>query len=157
MADAIYDPAAEPSRAVVDRLLGERAGLWSDLIRRLEDLGSRGQWTWGGPKYGWELKFKRGAKPFATLTPKPGCFVVLVILGRAEVAEVDPAWLGAGMRTTFESARQLPDGRWLFHSIESTRDVEDAAALLELKLPPTVRARLGVSRPGRPEAPPRRP
>lgn len=147
MAGASFGRGAEPSPAVVEGLLGERADLWSDLIRRLEYLGGRGQWNWGGPKYGWELKFKRGTKPFATLTPKPGGFVVLVILGRAEVAEVDPTALGEGMRVTFESARQFPDGRWLFHPVESTRDVEDAAALLELKLPPTVRARLAGSRP----------
>jgi hypothetical protein len=120
--------------------------LWRLLGQRIEELGGRGTWTWGGPKYGWELKFKRGVKPFATLTPKPGGFVVLIVLGRAEVASVDPRTLGDRMRRTFEGSRQLPDGRWLFHAVESDEDVADAAALLELKLPPTVRARMAATR-----------
>ena len=107
---------------------------------------------WYGPLTGpverptLERKFKRGVKPFATLTPKPGGFVALMILGRAEVSMVDPAQLGEHMRATFEGARQFPDGRWLFHPIESERDLDDTALMLALKLPPTIRARLAGSR-----------
>lgn len=146
MADGILDPKAAPGSAAVDGLLGDRSELWRRLAQRIEALGGRGTWTWGGPKYGWELKFKRGVKPFATLTPKSGGFVVLIVLGRAEVGLVDPRTLGDRMRGTFEGARQLPDGRWLFHAVDSAADVADAAALLELKLPPTVRARLAAAR-----------
>ncbi|MGD0123165.1 MAG: DUF3788 family protein [Candidatus Limnocylindrales bacterium] len=148
MVDLFFDGRTAPSPDALDRLLAERAGLWRQLTQRIEDLGGVGQWAWGGPKYGWELKFKRGVKPFATLTPKPEGFVALVILGGAEVSAVDPAELGEHMRATFESARQLPDGRWLFHPIESERDVADTAAVLALKLPPTIRARLAGSRGG---------
>ncbi|MGA3029326.1 MAG: DUF3788 family protein [Candidatus Limnocylindrales bacterium] len=148
MADAIFDQRVEPSRTALQELLSIRSGLWLLLARRIEELGGRGAWAWGGAKYGWELKFRRGARPFATLTPKPNGFVILIVLGRAEVAAVDPAALGEGVRSTFEGARQLPDGMWLFHSVESERDVADAVALLELKLPPTVRARLAASRRG---------
>ena len=142
MPDPILDGRSEPGPDALDRLLAGRAWLWRELVGRIEDLDGVGQWVWGGPKFGWGLKFKRGVKPFATLTPKPGGFVALVILGRAEVAAVDAAELGGSMRATFDNARQLPDGRWLFHPIESERDVADAAALLTLKLPPTARARL---------------
>jgi hypothetical protein len=142
MADLLFDGRSEPSPDGVARMLTGRVGLWHEVVSLIEAMGGVGQWVWGGPKYGWEFKFKRGVKPFATLTPKPGGFVVLVILGRAEVSAVDPAELGEHMRAAFESARQLPDGRWLFHPIESERDVADAAALLTLKLPPTRRARI---------------
>lgn len=144
--NAFFDPSAEPSQRALDGLLTARSGLWRQLIERVEEMGGTGAWTWGGPKYGWELKFRRGSKPFATLTPKAGGFVALVILGRAETAAVDAAALGEGVRRTFESARQLPDGRWLFHSVESERDVADVAGLLALKLPPTARARLAGPR-----------
>ena len=148
MADPFFDGRTEPSAGALDRLPAERAGLWRQLTQRIEDFGGVGQWVWGGPKYGWERKFKRGVKPFATLTPKPDGFVALVILGRAEVSAVDPVELGEHMRATFEGARQFPDGRWLFHPIESERDVADTAAVLALKLPPTLRARLAGSRGG---------
>jgi hypothetical protein len=147
MTDVLFDERIEPSAAALDQLVGERSDLWHQLVRRIEEFGGRGQWAWGGPKYGWELKIKRGSRPFATLTPKQGGFVALVILGRAEVAAVDPTALGERMRGTFEAARQLPDGRWLFHPIQSERDVADTAALLALKLPPTIRARLASARP----------
>ncbi len=148
MADAFFDAGVEPGPTALRDLLSTRSGLWLDLARRIEELGGRGAWTWGGPKYGWELKFKRAVKPFATLTPKPDGFVILIVLGRAEVAAVDPAALGEGVRRTFEGARQLPDGTWLYQSVESERDVADAVALLELKVPRTVRARLEASRRG---------
>ncbi len=102
---------------------------------------------WGGPKYGWEWKAKRAGKPFATFTPKAGVFVVLVIHERAEAAVAAAIPLAPRLRRTYESARQLPDGRWLFHETEFEEEVADLVALLRLKLPPTVRARLdGASR-----------
>lgn len=148
MTDAFFDGRFEPSQTALHDLLSTRTGLWLELARRIEELGGRGAWTWGGPKYGWELKFRRGVKPFATLIPKPNGFVILIVLGRAEVAAVDPAALGEGVRCTFEGARQLPDGTWLYHSVESEQDVADAVALLELKVAPTVRARLEAGRRG---------
>ena len=155
MIDVLFDEKSVPDATTLDQNLAERSDLWHQLVRQLEEMGGRGQWVWAGARYGWELKFKRGARPFATLTPKPRGFVVLVILGRAEVAAVDLEALGERMRATLEGARQLPDGRWLFHPIEVERDVADTIVLhaevnirgllLTLKLPPTMRARFGAS------------
>jgi len=142
MIEATFDPKTAPSPDAVEKLLGTRAGLWQELARKIEAMGARGEWVWGGPKYGWEWKAKRAGKPFATLTPRTGVFVVLVILGRAESAAAAAITLAPRLRRTYESARQFPDGRWLFHETESEEEVRDLVALLRLKRPPTVRARL---------------
>lgn len=142
MIEATFDPKAAPSPDAVERLLGRRAGLWQDLVHKIEAMGARGEWVWGGPKYGWEWKAKRAGKPFATLTPKAGLFVVLVILGRADATAAAAIPLAPRLRETYEAARQFPDGRWLFHETESEEEVADLVALLRLKLPPTVRVRL---------------
>jgi hypothetical protein len=142
MIEATFDPKTALSPDAVEKQLGTRAGLWHELVRQIEAMGARGQWVWGGPKYGWEWKAKRAGKPFATLTPKTGVFVVLVILGRTEAAAAAAITLAPRLRRTYESARQFPDGRWLFHETEPKEEVADLVALLRLKLPPTVRARL---------------
>jgi hypothetical protein len=145
MTDPLFDPTAPPVEGVVEDLLGRNVGAWHELLGRCAAMGAPAEWAWGGPKYGWEKKARRAGKPFATLTPHPNGFRALIVLGRADSEAAAALPLGPGVRSTYESARQLPDGRWLFHEVESDGDVADLVALLMLKLPPTIRARMAAA------------
>lgn len=146
MTESFFDPAVVPSPGAVDGLLGVRRDCWHHLLREIEAMGALGAWVWGGARYGWEWKARRAGKPFITLTPHAGGFKAMVILGQADSSAARSIPLGPRVRATFESAREFPDGRWIFHEVESDRDVADLAKLLRLKLPPTVRERLDEGR-----------
>ncbi len=136
LADASRDPGDG-----LQAVLGERFELWRALVAAVERMGGRGGWRWEGPKHGWSWKSKRAGKPFLTLVPEPGAFRALVVLGRDDAAAAAALPLGPRMRATYDGARQYPDGRWLFQTVETAEDVDDLVLLLRLKLPPTVRAR----------------
>jgi len=102
MARSVFlDPAAAPNNDEVARALGSSALLWSELCGWLLDAGARGEYRWGGARYGWGFVVRRAGRPMATLTPQDG-------------------YLPVGDRLTLRAV----------------------VALLELKLPPTVRTRL---------------
>lgn len=71
-----------------------------------------------------------------SLTPDRGGFTALVVLGEKETEAARGLDLGKHVRTVFEEARQLRDGRWLFVPVESERDVDDIEALLAVKRRP---------------------
>jgi hypothetical protein len=142
MTEAFLEPGAAPSRGVVDGLLGARRDCWHDLLRNVEAMGALGGWVWGGPRYGWEWKARRAGKPFITLTPHAGGFKAMIILGPADAMAAASLPLGPRVRATYETARQFPDGRWLFHEVEAKPEVADLIKPLHLKLPTTVRERL---------------
>lgn len=144
--DPLFDPDQAPTSAVVRTIIGPAAPLWDDLVGRVEAMGARGTMNWEGQKYGWALKYARAGRPFVSLTPGVGGFRTLVILGRAQVDEVPGLALGAHVGGIFDAARQYPDGRWLFIPVETAQDVADIVALLETKLPPTIRAKLAAGR-----------
>jgi hypothetical protein len=146
LTEVLLDPKAPPSPLAVDAVITPRAGLWHDLVRKVEAVGGRGDWVWGGPKYGWDWRARRAGRPFVTLTPRKGGFQTLVILGKVDAATAETLPLGPRMRHTLDTARQFPDGRWLYHEVETDRDVVDVLALLRLKLPPTIREVLDAAR-----------
>lgn len=139
---ALIDQGDTPSREALVDVLGSASILWDDLTRRLTDvMGATGSWTWGGPKHGWELRFKRGGRPFTTLAPHPDAFSALVILGRKEADRAASLRLGERARRTFDEARQYHDGRWPFLSVASPSDRADVEMLLTEKLPSRIERR----------------
>ncbi len=140
---AFMDRSGPPTRDELRLALESTAGCWDALVDHLTvAMGARDAWQWGGAKYGWEQRFKRAGKPFTTLTPGFGGFTALVILGREESDRAAGLPLGERSRRTFEAAQQYHDGRWLYLRVKSAEDVADVEALLRVKLPPTVRAKM---------------
>lgn len=139
---ALTNPGESPQPESLVGALGGATELWDGLTQNMTSrMGAKGSWEWGGPRYGWEQRFKRAGRPFATLTPGDGAFTALVILGHEEAERAALLALGDRTRRTFEDARQYHDGRWLYLRIETAEDVADVEALLRAKLPPTLRAR----------------
>ncbi len=133
------DPADPPEAAALEGLLGNVAGPWRRLVDELDEIGALGAWSWGGRKVGWELRYKRAGRPFATLTPLERRFSVLVVLGRAETEVALRLPLTDGARRLLDATPQLHDGRWLFVPVEGGENVDDVVTLLLAKLPERVR------------------
>lgn len=143
MTDAPWlDPDGAPADDVLAAALGPAFDHWRALEAEAVRMGGRPGWRWDGPKAGWVLAVKRAGRPFLTLLPEQAGARALVILGASQVSEVAGMTLSPAVRSVFESAHPYPDGRWLAIPLRSAIEVADVAALLAVKLPPTVRARL---------------
>ena len=139
---AFADEQRRPAVADVRAAAGPAADPWDRLAGWLDRTGAKGSFLWYGRRSGWTLRYLRSGRPFVTATPEEGSFTVQIVLGRAEVEPAAALPLGERTRRICEGARQYPDGRWLFIPVETATDLADVLALLELKLPPRVRARL---------------
>lgn len=143
--DPWLDPAAPPDEAAIRSRLGTEAGNhWSELAACALAMGAKPRWRWDGARSGWVLVFLRAGRSFLTLSAADRVCQALVVLGRAQVVEVETMPLGHHVRGVFDAARQYPDGRWVFVPVQDERDIADVASILATKLPPTVRARLAA-------------
>jgi hypothetical protein len=129
------DAKHRPSSAEVESALAGKAVLWNDLLDHLsKTYDQKGALNFGGPKYGWELSFRKGGRPLADLYPSNGFFVAQVVLGRAATEAAKKLPLGEHVRSVFDGARQLYDGRWLFVPVRTKRDLEDVKLLIDAKV-----------------------
>jgi hypothetical protein len=128
-----------PTDAEALALVGRRAPLWSHLVEYLEGAYDHEPVvTIEGRDRSWCFRYRRGGKTLVTLYPRSDAFTVLVVLGREEVglAESMIDRQSARVRNAFTTARQFPDGRWLWIEPVFPRDLEAIAALLALKRRP---------------------
>lgn len=95
-----------------------------------------GELSWGGSKYGWNLWYRKSGKSLVSLYPQEGHFIAQVVLGREQVEKALALPLGGKVGGMVRDTPQLHDGKWLFISIDSARDVEDIMQLLLLKKKP---------------------
>ena len=143
MGDRVFlDADAPPSTDDLVAALGPAAPLWSELCGWLLEVGAHAEQRWGGPRYGWELAVRRAGRPFTTLSARRGSFVGLVVLGRRESDAACAADLDPGVRRLLGETPQLHDGTWLYLPVVDRPGLRSLVALLQLKLPPTIRARL---------------
>ena len=134
---AFMDPEHLPTEKEILAALGSRAPLWARLTAYLDEAYAiEGTFVPPSRNYGWDVKYRRRGKTLVSLTPDEGCFTALVVLGEKETEAARGLELGHHVRSVFEEARQLRDGRWLFVPVESERDVEDIERLLSVKRRP---------------------
>lgn len=131
------DKTHQPGEDEIRTALGACFPLWSRLTQFLADQYQLpGDLSYGGKNYGWNLWYRRSGKSLATLYPQAGSFVAQVVLGKDLVEKAVGLNLGENVREVFQETPQLHDGRWLFITINSDRDVEDVEKLLLLKKKP---------------------
>ena len=132
----MVDGAQQPTDLDVLATIGRRAGLWSMLCDYLaKEYDHDPELLFGGKKYGWCYRYRRGGRTLVTLYPEHDSFTVLVVLGKQEVdsARRVMSEQSARVRAAFSDARQLPDGRWLWIRPAFPKDIRSIAALLAFK------------------------
>ena len=134
---AFMDADHVPTEGEIAEALGHSARHWERLTTHIVDAyGIEPTYVPPSRNYGWDVKYRKGGKTLVSLTPDRGGFTALVVLGEKETDAARELDLGDHVRRVFEDARQLRDGRWLFVSVESARDVADIEALLAVKRKP---------------------
>ena len=133
----MVDGARQPTDREILATIGRRAELWATLRDYLAREYDRHipELLFGGRKYGWCYRYRRGGRTLVTLYPEHDGFTVLVVLGKQEVEAASQVLSeqSARARTAFSEARQLPDGRWLWIRPVFRKDIESIATFLALK------------------------
>jgi hypothetical protein len=131
------DKTHPPSAVEVAAALGTLEPIWQRLIRFMLDAYQLPpEWSYGGPKYGWNLWYRRAGKALLTLYPQQGGCVAQVVLGKDQVEKALSLDLGEGVAKVFRETPSLHDGRWLFIPVQSERDAVDVEQLIRLKRRP---------------------
>ena len=127
----------QPTRKQVLDALGTRRPLWDELTRFIADnYRMRGEWSFGGTKYGWNLWYRKGGKTLVTLYPQKEGLTAQIVLGKDQTAQALDLRLGKNVGMVLKETPQLHDGRWLFIKVRRERDVKDVQQLLRIKRPP---------------------
>jgi hypothetical protein len=131
------DKTHEPTKEEILAVLGASGPLWQDLLDFIEtSFAIPGIFSCAGPKYGWNLWYKKGGKALTTLFPQKDYFVAQVVLGRDQVEKALTLELGDKVGRLLRETPQFHDGRWLFIPVSDQVDMLDVEKLLLLKRKP---------------------
>lgn len=135
----LFPADRQPPMEEIDRYADNP--LWPEFRRYLKEAyGAEPQPAYSrcGLEPGWNIKFKKGGKALATVYIRPGYVTAMV-----SVAPRDEAAAEAALLTCTEYARELyrrttPSkmGRWLMLDLTSPEVLEDAKALLAVRVKP---------------------
>ena len=91
-------------------------------------------WIFGGKKYGWALRYKKG-KSFCTFIPEKNSFAIQIVFGSGERAKAETGLheLSNETQHASERARTDHDGKWLLLTVDSPNVVDDVDVLLAVK------------------------
>ncbi len=110
---------------------------WENLLSFIaEKFAIPPEMNFGGKNYGWNLWYRKGGKSLVTLYPHQDSFIAQVVLGKDQVEKALALELGENVGGVLRNTPQLHDGRWLFITARSERDVADTQKLLMVKRKP---------------------
>ena len=92
------------------------------------------EWLFGGKKYGWSLRYKKG-KSFCTLIPEKNRFAIQIVFGAEERAKVENmrGKLSSRTQKEYDKAKTYHDGKWLLLTVDTDKVVDDVEQLLAVK------------------------
>jgi len=126
-------------------LLGREAGLWLSLREYIANYYPDCVPVFGieGRNKEYVIRYRKSGRTLVTLYPARSSLVVLVVLGKKEVAKTEALVnkLSVKVRKLFQETDQLHDGRWLWIRPSSKTDVESIKLLLSIKRRPKVSSR----------------
>jgi len=131
--NVFLDKASKPTSTRLAEALGARATYWDELKRHapgpvVED------WKHYGKTIGWTLKLLHGKRNLLFLTAHRGSFTVSFVLGDKAVAAAQRSDLPPKVIDELVTARKYAEGRGIRIAVTSRRALEQAKALLDIKL-----------------------
>lgn len=116
-----------PSDEQIQAHMGSKASeAWLHLIKFAEqNYDHQPEFIFGGKNYGWNLRYRKSGKTLFSMFPEKDCFTVLLVLGQKEreAYNVRLEEFGEFFKSTYESAPQFHDGRWLWINVRSVEDI----------------------------------
>lgn len=137
----LVEPDGPPSIAKVKAWMGAEAYGFFDHITKTIGHHYPGvfvpEWLYGGKKHGWSLRYKK-SKSFCTLIPEKGCLKIQIVFGAEERSKVENTRgkLSVLIRKQYDAAKTYHDGKWLFLTIHSKKNLKDTELLLAAKREP---------------------
>ncbi|TET11325.1 MAG: DUF3788 domain-containing protein [Candidatus Thorarchaeota archaeon] len=89
----------------------------------------------GGQKYGWCIRYRRGGKTLCTLYPEKGGFTILIVYGKKEVEMFieRQSEISDQLVTLFHETKQFHDGKWLWIQVSDSKLLGDLRIVLAIK------------------------
>ncbi len=133
---ALDDKSREPNDAVLLGVLGRSKGLWDAILEYLQNQypGTRCEWEFTSPKYGWILRPKLKKRTVLYMIPGKDSFGVSFVLGGKAVAAAEQSTLSDDVLEAIRSARQYAEGRGVRLEVKRKTDVENVRKLAEIKM-----------------------
>lgn len=138
----IIDKTKKPDREVVGNWIGKNNfKRWVSILEFIEknysNVFPQDDWTYGGKKHGWGLRFKK-SKSFCTLIPEKDKLLIQIVFGGKEREEVEKilSLLSPIVRKQYREAPTFHDGKWLAINIDNDLIFDDIKKLFVIKRKP---------------------
>lgn len=130
------DRSRDPDDAALLGVLGKTKGLWDAILAHLQEhyRGTRCEWEFTSPKYGWILCPKLKKRTILYMIPGEGSFGVSFVLGGKAVAAAEQSTLPEDVLEAIRSARQYAEGRGVRLEVKRKTDAENVRKLVEIKM-----------------------
>lgn len=122
--------------------------LWADCNQYLQQAyEAKPKYSYSGcsMQAGWNIKYAKGGKSLCTLYPMAGYFILLVVIGKKEMAcaeELMPL-LSSYVQQVFAKAKIGQGQKWLMLEIKEQEVLEDAWKLIALRREPKHQIKMG--------------
>lgn len=142
--ERLIDKANPPSDAqMLDVIGAPLAGAWAELRSFLADTYAVVPLLQcGGPKYGWNLQYRKGGRPLCEMYPEHGSFTAMVVLGKKELDQALEHIDSYGQLVSgyLLNSPRYHDGCWMYMRVSDPetclKDVSDIEQLILIKKKP---------------------
>jgi len=114
--------------------LAQSRALWDELVSFIEDhYRTKNAYKFYGRNYGWALQFSKSGKSLVSLYPGQGEFVAQVILDQEQCEKALRSGIGDEVRDLIRLTPAIHEGKWIFASVKTKKDVEDIKSLISAR------------------------
>jgi len=125
----------KPTDSDLAEALGATKRFWDALLGELAELGvDVREWKSYSPKTGWSLRLLRKKRTIIWLSPYPGNFQVLFILGDRALLATREVKLSSRTRRVIAEAPRYPEGTGVRLLVKGPRVLSDIRKLARVKL-----------------------
>jgi hypothetical protein len=136
LANAFIGSTHQPTESELETALGSSLPVWHRLLERLaEELNlTTREWNSYSPKAGWSLRIKHKKRNIVYLSPRPGEFMVLFILGERALAALRNIRLPDHIRKAVDAGEKYPEGTGIRILMRGLRGVEAITKIAAVKM-----------------------
>jgi Protein of unknown function (DUF3788) len=130
------DKSHQPTDAQVLEAIGPKLPLWHALVHFVrEEYPVQEDFKFlYGKNYGWALRFRVKGKLLVSLYPTQAGFTAQVNLSSDAIEKAQSMKLSKNVQQAIARAHPYPEGRWLFISVESEKDMRGVQRLVALRV-----------------------
>ena len=134
--NAFIGRTEQPTEKELAAALGTSKAAWDQLLDELarESGVNVREWKCYSPKWGWSLRVKRRERTIVWLSPSPGRFNVLFILGGKAMQAARQLKLPQRIVKAMNDAPKYPEGTGVRLEVKSPKDVAALKKLAAIKL-----------------------